>query len=70
VVLGRKTVPLAGEMVLQGGVSKPVAGVSKFIAASNGQTLVGLPAPAGRNTTILEGITTDIATAAAVVANP
>ncbi len=43
VTLGRRTVPVTGETVVQGGYSKPVAGVSAFFGAANGQTLMSEP---------------------------
>jgi len=50
VVLGKKTVPIVNEAVLQGGYTEPIeegpeAGYSKFFAATNGQTLTKAPQP-------------------------
>jgi hypothetical protein len=50
VILGKKKVPIVKEAVLQGGYAEapeegPEAGFSKFIAATNGQTLTKAPQP-------------------------
>lgn len=45
VVLGKKTVPIVNAVTLQGGISKPTAGVSKFYGATNGVTLSATPQP-------------------------
>ena len=49
VVLGSKKVPIVNPVVLQGGTLKPVEGVAKFVAASNGVTLskAAQPVPGG-----------------------
>ncbi len=49
VKLGTKTVPIVNPAVLQGGISAPVNEVSKFFAATNGESLqpVGQPVPGG-----------------------
>jgi hypothetical protein len=39
IVLGKKTVKVENPVLLQGGFTKPVEKISKFIAATNGQTL-------------------------------
>ena len=43
VVLGSKKVPIEKPVILQGGTLKPVEGVAKFVAASNGITLSKAP---------------------------
>ncbi len=50
VILGKKKVPIVNEAALQGGYTEaseegPEAGYSKFIAATNGQTLTKAPQP-------------------------
>ncbi|HET9396151.1 MAG TPA: hypothetical protein VFO36_08850, partial [Nitrospiraceae bacterium] len=45
VVLGKKTVPIVNPAVLQGGFTKPVEKISKFVAATNGETLSKSPQP-------------------------
>ncbi len=50
VILGKKKVPIVKQAVLQGGYAEapeegPEAGYSKFIAATNGQTLTKAPQP-------------------------
>ncbi len=50
VVLGKKKVPIVKEAILQGGYEEapeegPEAGYSKFVAATNGQTLTKAPQP-------------------------
>jgi hypothetical protein len=49
VVLGSKKVPIVNPVVVQGGLSKPTAGVRTMFAATNGQTLtkVAEPVPGG-----------------------
>jgi hypothetical protein len=44
-VLGKKTVPIVNPATLQGGISKPVEGISTFFAATNGVTLSKAPQP-------------------------
>jgi hypothetical protein len=43
VVLGSKKVPIEKEVILQGGFTKAVSHVSKFVAATNGETLTKVP---------------------------
>lgn len=45
VVLGNKKVPIVNPVTLQGGLSKPSAGVRSMIPATNGQTLSKTPQP-------------------------
>jgi hypothetical protein len=49
VVLGSKKVPIVNVQTLQGGLTKPVEGVAKMVAAKNGETLtkVSQPVPGG-----------------------
>jgi hypothetical protein len=43
IILGKKTVPIVHPVTLQGGFSKPTAGFSTFVAATNGETLSKTP---------------------------
>jgi hypothetical protein len=45
VVLGKKTVPVVNPVTLQGGLTKPTAGVRSMVAALNGETLTKTPQP-------------------------
>jgi hypothetical protein len=45
VVLGKKTVPIVKPVTLQGGISSPTGGFSKFYGATNGETLSKTPQP-------------------------
>jgi hypothetical protein len=55
--LGKKKVPFENQIVLQGGFSKPVSGISSFFAATNGVTLTkaGQSVPGGLAGLIPEG---------------
>jgi hypothetical protein len=45
ITLGKKTVPIVNPVTLQGGYENEVKGVSKFVAAANGETLSKTPQP-------------------------
>ena len=49
VILGSKKVPIVNTQILQAGVTKPVEGTGKLVAAKNGETLtkVSQPVPGG-----------------------